>query len=111
MSRIIWPIGVEKAGLRLKFPFFNAKWEFLRPTLSDTFNLVTIKSIAIMKVNALFLWAKYRDYYDLYFLVKERLSLNKIFKLSRDVIFCFGFLFLRLFPLKHESCSCGKVKA
>jgi len=23
MSRIIWLIGVEKAGSRLKFPFFN----------------------------------------------------------------------------------------
>ena len=70
----------------VKVTFFNAKWKFLRPTHSDTFNLATIESIAIMKVNALFLRAKYRDYYDLYFLVKERLSLTKIFKLSEAIV-------------------------
>ena len=60
--------------------FFNAKWSFLRPDKPDQFNLATIESIAAMKVNVLFLRAKYRDYYDLYFLVKRCLDLKKVFE-------------------------------
>ncbi len=70
----------------VKVTFFNAKWKFLQPSHSKIFNLATIEAIAIMKVNALFLRAKYRDYYDLYFLVKKRMDLNKIFELSEKVI-------------------------
>ncbi len=64
----------------VKVTFFNAKWSFLRPDKPDQFNLATIESIAAMKVNVLFLRAKYRDYYDLYFLVKRCLDLKKVFE-------------------------------
>jgi len=56
----------------VKVTFFNAKWKFLKPKKIAKFNLSSIESISAMKVNVMFLRAKYRDYYDLYFLVKER---------------------------------------
>ena len=39
-----------------------------------------------MKVNTLFLRAKYRGYYDLYFLAKTVLSLKEIFECSLGVV-------------------------
>lgn len=70
----------------VKVTFFNAKWSFLKPEKIDIFNLATIEQIAAMKVNVIFLRAKYRDYYDLYFLVKECMSLKDIFAVSEHII-------------------------
>ncbi len=70
----------------VKVTFFNAKWDFLRPEKKERFNLATIDSIAAMKVNVLFLRAKYRDYYDLYFLVKKIMDLEDIFTASKKII-------------------------
>jgi len=39
-----------------------------------------------MKVNVLFLRAKFRDYYDLYFLVKNSMSVKKVFECSLNVL-------------------------
>jgi predicted nucleotidyltransferase component of viral defense system len=69
----------------VKVTFFDARWEFLSPAIVDRFNLSTLEAIAAMKVNVLFLRAKYRDYYDLYFLAKE-MSLRQIFIISKDVV-------------------------
>jgi predicted nucleotidyltransferase component of viral defense system len=55
----------------VKVTFFNANRGFLRPKKIEQFNLATLEQLAIMKTNVLFLRAKYRDYYDLYFLAKE----------------------------------------
>jgi hypothetical protein len=38
-----------------------------------------------MKTNVLFLRAKYRDYYDMYFLAKN-FGIKKIYELAKDVI-------------------------
>ena len=70
----------------VKVTFFNAKWGFLRPIKIRKFNLSSPESIAAMKVNALFLRAKYRDYYDLYSLVKNGMGLKKIFECSLNVL-------------------------
>ncbi len=70
----------------VKVTFFNAKWSFLRPQKIEAFNLSSVESIAAMKVNVLFLRAKYRDYYDLYFLVKKSMSLKKVFECSLNVL-------------------------
>ena len=70
----------------VKVTFFNAKWEFLKPKKSKKFNLASIESISAMKVNVIFLRAKYRDYYDLYFLVKEGMSLKEIFEHSQNIV-------------------------
>ena len=69
----------------VKVTFFNAKWKFLKPTNIEKFNVATLEQIAIMKVNVLFLRAKYRDYYDLYFLL-QHFNLNEIYQLSKDVL-------------------------
>ncbi|MDD3506602.1 MAG: nucleotidyl transferase AbiEii/AbiGii toxin family protein [Sulfurimonas sp.] len=70
----------------VKVTFFNAKWNFLKPKRSSRFNLATLESIAAMKVNVLFLRAKFRDYYDLYFLAKEKMSIKEIFKASEHIV-------------------------
>ena len=70
----------------VKVTFFNAKWSFLKPNKIEKFNLSSLESIAAMKINVLFLRAKYRDYYDIYFLVKKSMSLKKIFECSLDIL-------------------------
>jgi len=70
----------------VKVTFFNAKWQFLKPQKVEKFNLSSIASISAMKVNVIFLRAKYRDYYDLYFLVKEGLGLKDIFEHSKNIV-------------------------
>jgi len=69
----------------VKVTFFNAKWKFLKPSAVEAFNLSSLEAISAMKVNVLFLRAKFRDYYDLYYLVKK-VGLNKVFKQSLKII-------------------------
>jgi len=70
----------------VKVTFFNARWKFLKPQKIKKFNLSSLESIAAMKVNVMFLRATYRDYYDLYFLVKEKMSLKEIFEHSKNIV-------------------------
>ena len=70
----------------VKVTFFNARWKFLQPVKIQKFNLSSLEAIAAMKINVLFLRAKYRDYYDLYFLVKSGMSLKKMFTHGLDVL-------------------------
>ena len=70
----------------VKVTFFGACWEFLKPTKTERFNLAPLKAIATMKVNVMFLRAKYRDYYDLYFLVKSGMGLKEVFECSKDIV-------------------------
>jgi len=70
----------------VKVTFFNARWKFLQPMKIQKFNLSSLEAIAAMKINVLFLRAKYRDYYDIYFLVKNGMGLKKMFKHSLDVL-------------------------
>jgi len=70
----------------VKVTFFNAQWAFLKPVNITRFNLASLESIAAMKVNVLFLRAKYRDYYDIYFLVKKSMSLRKMFECSLNIL-------------------------
>jgi len=70
----------------VKVTFFNAKWAFLKPHTIKPFNLSSLESIAAMKVNVLFLRATYRDYYDLYFLVKNGMGLRRMFEHSLNVL-------------------------
>lgn len=69
----------------VKVTFFDAAWDFLRPTEAGGLHLASLQSIAAMKVNVLFLRAKYRDYYDLYCLAKK-MSLKEIFRVSENVV-------------------------
>ena len=45
----------------VKVTFFDAKWKFLEPKHLKVFNIATLEQIVIMKINALFSRAKYRD--------------------------------------------------
>ena len=69
----------------VKVTFFDAKWNFLQPKKVKNLNIATLEQIAIMKANVLFLRAKYRDYYDMYFLVKK-FGIKKIYELSKDYL-------------------------
>ena len=70
----------------VKVTFFNANWSFLEPSKIDKFNLASLESIATMKVNVLFLRAKFRDYYDLYFLIKKVISIKEMYKCSLKIL-------------------------
>lgn len=70
----------------VKVTFFNAKWNFLRPKDAKRLNIATIEQIAAMKVNVLFLRAKYRDYYDIYCLAKQKMGLREIFKCGEAIL-------------------------
>ena len=70
----------------VKVTFFNAKWSFLKPSNKGKFHLASIESIAAMKVNVLFLRAKFRDYYDLYFLVKNVMGIRTMYQHSLNIL-------------------------
>lgn len=85
---------------KVKVTFFDAGWEFLRPKVQDRFNLAPLEAIVAMKVNTLFLGAKYRDYYDIYYLSKI-FALRDIFELSKPMVpgltyklFCVALLYI-----------------
>jgi predicted nucleotidyltransferase component of viral defense system len=69
----------------VKVTFFNAKWSFLKPYEVKKMNVASLNQIAIMKTNTIFLRAKHRDYYDLYFLSKK-IGLKKIYDLSKEIL-------------------------
>ncbi len=70
----------------VKVTFFNAQWSFLKPETCSRFNIATLKQVAAMKVNALFLRAKFRDYYDVYFLIKDVMNLREMFQYSKNIV-------------------------
>lgn len=71
----------------VKVTFFNAKWKFLNPTAdTEHLNIATVEQISAMKTNTMFLRAKFRDYYDLYTIAKERLSVNEIFENAKKIV-------------------------
>lgn len=80
----------------VKVTFFNAKWDFLRPVLPQPLNIASLESIAAMKTNVLFVRAKYRDYYDLYFLAKKVMGLSEIFDCAKPIV---GGLTFKLFSI------------
>lgn len=70
----------------VKTTFFNAGWRFLKPECNFSLNIADLSAIAAMKVNTLFLRAKYRDYYDLYFLVEKVFDLSSLYDCARQVV-------------------------
>ncbi|MGM0417689.1 MAG: nucleotidyl transferase AbiEii/AbiGii toxin family protein [Thermodesulfobacteriota bacterium] len=70
----------------VKVTFFNSAWDFLRPDNITRFNLATLDNITAMKVHTLFLRATYRDYYDLYYIAKEKKSLKDIYDCSKEIL-------------------------
>ncbi len=71
----------------VKVTFFNAKWSFLKykDAKKGKISIAHIEHIAAMKVNTLFLRAKFRDYYDLY-AISKIIPLNEIFEFSKQIV-------------------------
>ena len=69
----------------VKITFFNAGWNFLMPQKKSNFNLATLESISGMKINTLFLRAKFRDYYDIY-TIAQKLDIQTIFNEAKKVV-------------------------
>jgi predicted nucleotidyltransferase component of viral defense system len=85
----------------VKVTFFHANWTFLEPDQISPLNIATLKSIAAMKTNVLFLRARYRDYYDLYFLTKKVMGIKDIFECAQPIVsgltfklFCIALLYI-----------------
>lgn len=72
---------------RVKVTFFNAKWSFLEPEsmVKNKINIAKIENIAGMKVNTLFLRAKFRDYYDLY-AISKKMDIKQIYENAQKIV-------------------------
>ena len=66
--------------------FFNAQWAFLKPRKLQPLNVASLNAIAAMKINVLFLRAKYRDYYDLFFMADRVMGLQELFECAKEVV-------------------------
>jgi predicted nucleotidyltransferase component of viral defense system len=68
----------------VKVTFFANDWPELknRSLLFDNLYIAKLEVLAAMKVNTLFMRAKFRDYYDLYVLNKEHFSLNELYEFA-----------------------------
>ncbi len=67
-----------------KVTFFANGWEELkkRKHIKDYLYVANLEIIAVMKVNTLFMRAKFRDYYDLYVLNIEKFTLDELYKMT-----------------------------
>ena len=73
----------------VKITFFSNKWPELersRVTLTGHIQIANLDLLAAMKVNTLFLRAKFRDYYDLYCLVHEHYAIDRLYDLSAGLL-------------------------
>ena len=72
----------------VKVTFFANNWKELstKSKLTGYISIAPIHLLCAMKVNTLFLRAKYRDYYDLYVINKDVLSLREIYDFSKTLI-------------------------
>jgi hypothetical protein len=68
----------------VKVTFFANGWDILknRANILQHLYVADMETLTAMKVNTLFLRAKYRDYYDLYCISKQCFSLEQIFQMA-----------------------------
>ncbi len=68
--------------------FFAQGWDLLKDREHITGNLYVapLNILAAMKINTLFLRARYRDYYDLYVLNKEVFSFTELFAIGKNMM-------------------------
>ncbi len=72
----------------VKVTFFANDWKELKKKeqLIENIYILPDYLLAAMKVNTLFLRAKYRDYYDLYVINKELFDLDELYLLSKKML-------------------------
>ena len=77
----LWEILLDN----VRVTFFNAKYSFLRNNKEiSNLKIAILQDIAAMKVNTLFLRAKFRDYYDLFVIVREDiLKIEELYAISK----------------------------
>ncbi len=70
----------------VKVSFFANGWNELqnRTNIADNLYIATLETLAVMKVNTLFMRAKFRDYYDLYVLSLNGFSVAKLYELAGE---------------------------
>jgi len=71
----------------VKVSFFANDWDILksRKRLINNLHIASLETLVVMKINTLFMRARYRDYYDLYVLHKNVFSLEKMYELAKSV--------------------------
>jgi predicted nucleotidyltransferase component of viral defense system len=72
----------------VKVTFFANNWKELnnKTKLINHISIAPIHLLCAMKINTLFLRAKYRDYYDLYVINKDVYSLKEMFDFGKELI-------------------------
>jgi predicted nucleotidyltransferase component of viral defense system len=78
------PIQADFVIEGVKVTFFANGWEALRnrQQIMEHLYIAELELLAVMKINTLFLRAKFRDYYDIYILYKNVFTLEKMFELT-----------------------------
>jgi len=73
---------------KTKITFFANKWEHLKnsDSLINKINIAPLDLLTAMKINTLFIRAKFRDYYDLYSLNKNVFSIDKMYNIASQYI-------------------------
>jgi len=69
----------------VKITFFANNWEELKKNekLAGNINIAPIQLLTGMKINSLFLRAKFRDYYDLYVINKEKYTIEQMYEIIK----------------------------
>ena len=83
-----YPNGLDVLINKVKVTFFANGWDKLkeREKLLQNSYLGRIELLTAMKVNALSLRARFRDYYDLYVISKKVFDIKKILEISLQYI-------------------------
>ncbi|MFB6306647.1 MAG: nucleotidyl transferase AbiEii/AbiGii toxin family protein [Flavobacteriales bacterium] len=70
----------------VKVTFFADDWNELknREQIHSKLYIANLQTIGVMKINTLFLRAKFRDYYDLYVLSLEHFSVPELYELTKN---------------------------
>jgi len=69
----------------IKLTLFANEWNALktdRKKIANNIYVADLKLLCAMKINTLSLRAKYRDYYDLFVLSKEKFNINDMYEIS-----------------------------
>ena len=77
-------IDLNIAGVKLTF--FAGSWDTMkdRVHLVDNMHMASMEMLTAMKLNTLFLRAKFRDYYDLYVINKQIYSIKKMYDIVKS---------------------------
>lgn len=72
----------------IKVTFFANNWKELdqKSKLTGFISIAPIHRLCSMKINTLFMRAKYRDYYDLYVINKDVFSLKEMYGFAKELI-------------------------